>query len=691
MRAPIFIAAAALSLSLLGVAPATAEGEAPAPSPDAQLTFLVELPHRGAALENAAQAVSTPGNPQFREYMTIKQAARQYGATDEQIANLRKVARDRELRAEVDPTRLVARLTGSVDAWEKVMGQPVQFSPSQPGNPYNSYAFTSVDIPSPPLAGDPNMWAAYAAIEGVALAGVPASLRGSITRITPAFSQYVPADDVPPQNQSARILPSANSQVDEGHVTPRSLFFPGSSEQTPPTNAAASLMENCIGPNAPVAPEGPNGGPTTLGSFVGHNQIAEVYGLTGLQRAQGKAASGRVAVFSLGGGFSEQDLADAAECFGFTKPKVNFTLGTGMPSPFVNIDGEATLDVQTVSATLKNADAIHVIQVAQTPGAAPFIDGYTRALTLDPLPHSITNSYGNCEPLSANRGMYRTLESVFQFAAVMGVSSVVAAGDGGASTCQMLIAQQLLPLIERIEQIESELAAGQVPADQIANAQADIARLTEAVNLLTPAVAFSRPTIAYPGSSPYVLSVGGTSIDLNADGTRRGEYVWNDLPYADGAIGNLVSTGGPSLSFDAPWYQRPVTRADVRSAPDVSAIAGAAPGLPIVQDGVIQISGGTSQSSPLVASALALVSAQEARAGRPTVGFANPWLYDIARRHPNTMYDVTVGENLFPVPYAQGSTNIPACCQANSGYDQASGLGVPNFNNVARHTRVRSR
>jgi hypothetical protein len=73
------------------------------------------------------------------------------------------------------------------------------------------------------------------------------------------------------------------------------------------------------------------------------------------------------------------------------------------------------------------------------------------------------------------------------------------------------------------------------------------------------------------------------------------------------------------------------------------------------------------------------------------LGFANPWLYDIALRHPNTMYDVTVGENQFPVPYAQGSTNVPACCQANSGYDQASGLGVPNFDNVARHTRVRGR
>jgi len=394
-------------------------------------------------------------------------------------------------------------------------------------------------------------------------------------------------------------------------------------------------------------------------------------------------------VFSQGGGFSDKDLADAAKCFGFKKPKVNITLGTGMPSRFVNVDGEATLDVQTVSSMLKNADEIQVVQVPPAAGPGSYIDGYTRALALQPTPYAITNSYGGCEPTMANRGMFRTLESVFQLAAVMGVTSAVAAGDGGASTCQMTKQPTLVRLLDKRAQVTEALANGDVPPDQVADAQEGLAFLNAEIAFYTVAVAYPRPTLSYPGSSPYVVSVGGTALDLNPNGTRRGEYVWNDLPYVGGAIANLVGTGGPSSSFDAPWYQKPLTRADRRSAPDVSALASVGPALPTIQNGVIAPDGGTSQSSPLVAAGLALVSAREVQAGRPPVGFANPWLYDIARRHPSTVYDVTIGENLYPVPYAENSTNVPACCQANLGYDQASGLGVLNFDKVARHTRVR--
>ena len=93
----------------------------------------------------------------------------------------------------------------------------------------------------------------------------------------------------------------------------------------------------------------------------------------------------------------------------------------------------------------------------------------------------------------------------------------------------------------------------------------------------------------------------------------------------------------------------------------------------------------------MMAAALALLSAAEREAGRPVLGFPNPWLYDVVRRQPQTVYDVTIGDNQFAIPFdATGdSVNIPACCQSELGYDQTTGLGVPNFTELRKHTRVR--
>jgi tripeptidyl-peptidase I len=104
--------------------------------------------------------------------------------------------------------------------------------------------------------------------------------------------------------------------------------------------------------------------------------------------------------------------------------------------------------------------------------------------------------------------------------------------------------------------------------------------------------------------------------------------------------------------------------------PDVSALADIAPGWPVVLNGTLQTVGGTSGSTPLTAAATALVSASQRKAGQPPIGLANGWFYQAASRQPSTFFDVT-----------QGSNDLVGvgCCQAGTGYDEASGLGVPNW------------
>jgi hypothetical protein len=114
----------------------------------------------------------------------------------------------------------------------------------------------------------------------------------------------------------------------------------------------------------------------------------------------------------------------------------------------------------------------------------------------------------------------------------------------------------------------------------------------------------------------------------------------------------------------------------MRVVPDFSFLAAVSPGWPVMLNGKMGGIGGTSASSPFAASQLALLSAQERLAGRPRVGFANPWIYQLYQQHPELFYDVVSGSN---------DLNGVGCCTATKGFDDATGLGVPNLAGLAQH------
>jgi hypothetical protein len=107
----------------------------------------------------------------------------------------------------------------------------------------------------------------------------------------------------------------------------------------------------------------------------------------------------------------------------------------------------------------------------------------------------------------------------------------------------------------------------------------------------------------------------------------------------------------------------------------VSAHASLLPGWPVaLGDNWIEV-GGTSAASPLMASALAVVSARERAAGRPALGPASGLLYSLWRTNPGLFFDIVSGNNGFD-PKVPGINAVP-------GYDMASGLGVPRFDLLA--------
>jgi hypothetical protein len=151
-------------------------------------------------------------------------------------------------------------------------------------------------------------------------------------------------------------------------------------------------------------------------------------------------------------------------------------------------------------------------------------------------------------------------------------------------------------------------------------------------------------TAEYPSSSPYVLSVGGTTIQ------GPDETVWS------------YGGGGTSKYEGVPSYQDGLGLAS-RGTPDVSYDADPNTGFSVLDSygfkGWVQY-GGTSAGAPQWAALLAIANQGRELAGKAPLANAQAALYAMPSRD---FYDVTSGNN--------------QQYYAGPGYDLASGLGTP--------------
>ncbi len=154
----------------------------------------------------------------------------------------------------------------------------------------------------------------------------------------------------------------------------------------------------------------------------------------------------------------------------------------------------------------------------------------------------------------------------------------------------------------------------------------------------------------YPAASQYVTAVGGTSLTRDT-GVPRG---WSESAWR--------GTGSGCSAYDPkPAWQRD-TGCSNRTIADVSAVADPNTGVAVYDtytDPGWEVFGGTSVSSPIIASTFAL-------AGTPAAG-TYPSSYPYA--DPSALNDVTSGAN--------GTCTPAYLCTAEPGYDGPTGLGTP--------------
>ncbi|KAJ7183698.1 family S53 protease [Mycena filopes] len=166
-----------------------------------------------------------------------------------------------------------------------------------------------------------------------------------------------------------------------------------------------------------------------------------------------------------------------------------------------------------------------------------------------------------------------------------------------------------------------------------------------------------------PSGCPFITSVGGTTgVPQVAAGLSGGGFSnYFDIPsYQAADVASYISSIGTQYAG--------LYNATGRGFPDISAQA---ENVEIAWDGSFWLVDGTSCATPIVASIFALLNDRLIAAGKPVLGFLNPFLYSDTGRAAFT--DITSGTN-------------PGCntngFSAKVGWDPITGLGIPDFNKL---------
>jgi subtilase family serine protease len=170
-------------------------------------------------------------------------------------------------------------------------------------------------------------------------------------------------------------------------------------------------------------------------------------------------------------------------------------------------------------------------------------------------------------------------------------------------------------------------------------------------------------SVIYPAASPYVVSVGGTTLTLDGQNNRSAETAWSS---GGGGVSSIEAEPGYQTSFHLGLTGR--------GTPDVAYDADLNTGVRVYdtygfRKGSWLVVGGTSVGTPQWAALVALANAGRTTPLTSTDLTTSP-IYTAATgstNYSNNYFDVTTGSNGYP---------------AGTGYDLATGLGSPKANNL---------
>merc|ERR1712194_511475 len=282
---------------------------------------------------------------------------------------------------------------------------------------------------------------------------------------------------------------------------------------------------------------------------------------------------------------------------------------------------EAELDIEYIKGVAPQ-NSLTVIYNAQY----SLLNWANTLNSMTDAPLVVSVSYGNDEVQQSSRQYMLTCNTAFMKAGAKGISILFASGDQGVcgrSGCGLLTHARFHP--------------------------------------------------DFPAASPYITAVGGTDFAGNTIGE---ETVWSNggggfsdtfgIPdYQKQAVADYLASSDANLPPANLWNRTG------RGYPDVAALGGQKNPYCIAYNGEFAGVAGTSASCPVVAGVFSRLNGLRLAAGKPPMGFLNPFIY----QNPSGFQDVTSGTNGGGGKY--GFTAV-------KGWDAASGMGTPDYEALAK-------
>ncbi|KAK7045104.1 family S53 protease-like protein [Favolaschia claudopus] len=551
------------------------------PAPDTQpLTLKFALtPNNLAGLEEKLISISTPGNPDFRQWLSREEVKSYVQPSNETRDAFTTFASANGLTPPfvLSPNEDWMSLTLTVGAANQLFAASYQL-------------FTADGLPAP-----------FIRTLSISL---PSELAGHIEVIHPSTS--FPPSSSGGGASSQQVMPSRR------HLERRTKR---AAESVPATSNLT-----CDDPGIPMTPaylQKIYGIPSTPAASQDKNNSIMVTGYVNIQPNRTDLST-----------FLQKFRKDISPNTTWNLIQIANATNDTTPPEFAVFKLEADLDVQ-YTVGVATGVPVEFLSVGKPP-LDESIDGITPSILdtniyldgLDTPPTVVTTSYAPMER-DFDESMARKICNTYMALGARGISMLFSSGDGG------------------VRGSHDDSSSG----------------ICESNDFL----------VVFPASCPYITAVGGTES------------------FSPEIATNLTG-GGFSNLFPRPWYQHDATiqgfldtlpadfpgrfNSSGRAYPDVAVQGG---NLNLVFNGRVVNSGGTSFSSPIFASIVGLINDRLIEAGKPVLGFLNPWMYE----NQDAFTDITEGYNS---GYECPTTSV--AFNATKGWDPLTGVGSPVFDKL---------
>ncbi len=336
-----------------------------------------------AGLAQAVAAVSTPGSPDYRHYLTAAQYAAQFGPSPAEVAQASAALQAEGLTVGTPEVgSALMPVSGTASVVSSAFGTPLA-SVQPPGESARSIVNT----------GSPQ---------------IPVSLDGVVTGVVGLDGLF----------QEHSMLKTGHAGASGTTQAPESQPAAGTGTQSPADVAHAGTPQACAGAQSAAFD----------GTYTS-TELASVFGLDQVF-AQGRTGIGQSIAIVEFEQYAASDLAAFQACYGLSNAVRNVLVDGGAGGTPQG-GGEAALDAELAAVNAPSASL--VVYEAPNGDDAQAFDLFDR-IASDDSSQVVTTSWGVCEAdmPAADR---QTENGIFQRMAVQGQTVIAASGDAGSEDC----------------------------------------------------------------------------------------------------------------------------------------------------------------------------------------------------------------------------------------------------------------